>query len=130
MEAIAMLGDRDAVATVAVKDLETARRFYRDTLGLKPAGEDDPEFSSYRTGNSSLLVYRSAYAGTNQATAVTWPVGDEVEDIVRTLKARGVSFERYDMPGTTLKGDVHITGGHKAAWFKDPDGNIIGLVNG
>jgi catechol 2,3-dioxygenase-like lactoylglutathione lyase family enzyme len=125
-----MLKDRDAVATVAVKDLEAARRFYRDTLGLKPTGDDDPEFSSFRTGNSSLLVYRSQYAGTNKATGVTWPVGDEVEDIVRTLKARGVAFEHYDLPGTTLKGDVHVTGDQKAAWFKDPDGNIIGLVSG
>ena len=124
-----MLKDRDAVATVAVKDLETAKRFYRDTLGLQPAAEDDPEFASYRTGHSNLMVYRSQYAGTNRATAVTWPVGDEVEDIVRTLKAKGVAFEHYDLPDTTLKGDVHVTGDHKAAWFKDPDGNIIGLVN-
>jgi catechol 2,3-dioxygenase-like lactoylglutathione lyase family enzyme len=125
-----MLGDRDAVATIAVKDLETARRFYEGTLGLKPAYDENPEFTSYRTGNSSILVYRSRYAGTNQATAVTWPVGDEVEDVVRTLKAKGVTFERYDMPGTTQKGDVHVTGDHKAAWFKDPDGNIIAIVSG
>lgn len=125
-----MLGDRDAVATIAVKDLDAARRFYEGTLGLKPTGDNDPEYSAYRSGNSSILVYRSQYAGTNQATAVTWPVGDEVEDIVRTLKSKGVTFERYDLPGTTRKGDVHVTGDHKAAWFKDPDGNIIGIVSG
>jgi catechol 2,3-dioxygenase-like lactoylglutathione lyase family enzyme len=126
-----MLKDREAVATVAVKDLEAARRFYGNTLGLPSEGDDDPEFSSYRTGNSSILVYRSRYAGTNKATAVTWPVGDEVEEIVRSLKAKGVTFEHYDnLPDTKLEGDVHVSGGQKAAWFKDPDGNIIGLVNG
>jgi catechol 2,3-dioxygenase-like lactoylglutathione lyase family enzyme len=124
-----MLGDRDAVATVAVKDLDRARQFYRDTLGLQPASEDDPEFASYRTGNSNLMVYRSQYAGTNKATSVTWPVGNEVESIVRTLKGKGVSFEHYDLPGTKVEGDVHVTGDHKAAWFKDPDGNIIGIVS-
>lgn len=125
-----MLGDREAVATIPVKDLKTARRFYEETLGLEPAGDEDPEYSAYRSGSSSILVYRSQYAGTNKATAVTWPVGDAVEDIVRALKAKGVTFERYDMPGTTRKGDVHVTGDHKAAWFKDPDGNIIGIVSG
>jgi catechol 2,3-dioxygenase-like lactoylglutathione lyase family enzyme len=125
-----MLGERDAIATVAVKDLGTARRFYEGTLGLEPASGENPEFASYRTGNTSILVYRSQYAGTNRATAVTWPVGDEVEDVVRALKAKGVKFERYDLPGTTRNGDVHVAGEQKAAWFKDPDGNIIGVVSG
>jgi len=124
-----MLRDRDAVATIPVKDLEAAREFYGRTLGLEPTGEEDAEFSAYRSGNSSIMVYRSQYAGTNKATAVTWPVGDEVEEIVSTLKAKGVAFERYDLPGMTRKGDVHVAGDHKAAWFKDPDGNIIGIVS-
>jgi hypothetical protein len=55
-------------------------------------------------------------------------VGDEVEDIVRALKAKGVAFERYDLPDTTRKGDVHVTGDQKAAWFKDPDGNIHAII--
>ena len=125
-----MLKDREAVATIPVKDLEAAKQFYGGTLGLTPTGDEDPEYTAFRTGDSSILVYRSQYAGTNKATAVTWPVGDEVEDIVRTLKAKGVTFERYDMPGTIREGEVHVNGAHKAAWFKDPDGNIIGLVNG
>jgi catechol 2,3-dioxygenase-like lactoylglutathione lyase family enzyme len=127
-EEAAMLGNNEAVATVAVKDLEAARRFYQDTLGLKRTGDEDPEFSTYQSGGSSLLVYRSRYAGTNQATAVTWMVGDKVEDIVRALKAKGVAFEKYDLPETTRTGDVHVTGDQKAAWFKDPDGNIHAIV--
>jgi putative hydrolase of HD superfamily len=124
----AMLGDNEAVATVAVKDLEAARRFYEGKLGLKRTGDDDPEYTAYQSGSSSLLVYRSQYAGTNQATSVTWMVGKKVEDIVRALKAKGVTFETYDLPETTRTGDVHVTGAQKAAWFKDPDGNIHAIV--
>jgi catechol 2,3-dioxygenase-like lactoylglutathione lyase family enzyme len=121
-----MLSDREAVATVAVKNLESARTFYEKTLGLTKVMEN-PEVLTFRSGNSMLFVYRSQYAGTNQATAVTW-VADEVEDLVKTLKGRGVSFEHYDLPNMTRQGDVHVAGGMKAAWFKDPDGNIFSLV--
>jgi catechol 2,3-dioxygenase-like lactoylglutathione lyase family enzyme len=128
VEEAAMLGEKEAIATLAVKDLDAARRFYESTIGLKRTGDDDPEYSAYRSGSSSILVYRSRYAGTNQATSVTWMVGDEVEDIVRALKAKGVAFERYDLPDTTRRGDVHVTGDQKAAWFKDPDGNIHAII--
>jgi hypothetical protein len=57
-------------------------------------------------------------------------VGDDVEGVVQELKGKGVKFEKYDFPDTTLKGDVHIHGNNKAAWFKDPDGNILAIVNG
>jgi catechol 2,3-dioxygenase-like lactoylglutathione lyase family enzyme len=128
VEEAAMLGEKEAIATLAVKDLDAARRFYEGTIGLKRTGDDDPEYSAYRSGSSSILVYRSRYAGTNQATSVTWMVGDEVEAIVRALKAKGVAFERYDLPDTTREGDVHVTGDQKAAWFKDPDGNIHAII--
>lgn len=83
----------------------------------------------YKTGDSQVLIYRSQYAGTNKATAATWPVGDDVEREVQSLKSKGVSFEHYDMPGTTVKGDVHVMGDMKSAWFKDPDGNILAMVS-
>jgi len=121
-----MLSDKDAVATVAVKNLESARKFYEQTLGLTKVLEND-EVLTFESGRSTLFVYRSKYAGTNKATAVTW-VADEVEDIVKTLKDRGVSFEHYDLPNMTLQGDLHVAGTMKAAWFKDPDGNIFSLV--
>jgi hypothetical protein len=76
-----------------------------------------------------INVYRSKYAGTNQATALTWVVGDEVEDVVESLKAKGISFEHYDMPDITREGDVHIGGNMKVAWFKDPDGNILNIIS-
>ena len=123
-----MLGDRDAVANLAVKDLEAGRRFYRDTLGLQEIGREGEELVVFKSGNSTLNVYRSRYAGTNQATAVTWDVGERLEDVVRQLKAKGVTFEHYDMPGQELQGDIHVFGGMKVTWFKDPDGNILNVV--
>ena len=124
-----MLGAKDATATVAVKDLGVAKKFYEGSVGLKPLPTEQPEVVNYKTGNSTLLVYRSQFAGTNKATAVTWSV-DNTEEEVRALKSKGIVFEHYDMPGATLKGDVHVMGSMKAAWFKDPDGNILAIVGG
>ena len=121
-----MLSDKDAIATVAVRNLETARKFYEDTLGLAIVMENE-EVLAFKTGKSKLFVYRSAQAGTNRATAVTF-VAEEVEDLVRTLKSRGVTFEHYDLPNLTRQGDLHVAGPMKVAWFKDPDGNIFSLV--
>jgi len=121
-----MLSDKDAIATVAVKNLETAKRFYEGILGLTKVMENE-EVLAFKTGKSTLFVYRSPYAGTNKATAVTF-VAEEVEDLVRTLKGRGVTFEHYDLPKMTRQGDIHVAGPMKAAWFTDPDGNIFSLV--
>jgi catechol 2,3-dioxygenase-like lactoylglutathione lyase family enzyme len=124
-----VLGETKAVATVAVKDIDRATQFYEGTLGLEPAADNqEPSARTYRSGNSEILVYESQYAGSNKATAVTWSVGD-VEEAVRDLKAKGIAFEKYDMPGMTRQGDVHVAGSTKAAWFKDPDGNIHALVS-
>ena len=124
-----MLGNKDAVANIAVKNLDTAKKFYEDTLGLTPVGAEDHEVIVFKSGNSTVYVYQSQYAGTNKATAVTWVVGDDVEGIVQQLKAKGITFEHYDMPGITRDGDIHIAGDMKVAWFKDPDGNILNIIN-
>jgi catechol 2,3-dioxygenase-like lactoylglutathione lyase family enzyme len=124
-----MLRDSDAVANLAVKDLQVARKFYEDTLGLEPVGTEGNELVSYRSGKTRLNVYRSKWAGTNRATAVTWAVGNGVKALVQALKAKGVTFEHYDMPGLSLEGDVHVGHGMQVAWFKDPDGNILNLVS-
>ena len=123
-----MLGDYDAMATIAVKNLKAARKFYEGTLGFKAVHTEGEEAVTYKSGNSQLLVYHSQYAGTNKATAATWMV-DDVEKLAKDLKAKGISFEHYDFPGMTRKGDVHLAGKLKNAWFKDPDGNIIALVS-
>jgi catechol 2,3-dioxygenase-like lactoylglutathione lyase family enzyme len=125
-----MLGKKDAIATVAVKDLETARRFYEDKLGLEKGPDQSDQVSTYTTGNSSLVVYVSQFAGTNKATTVTWSVGGDFDEIVKSLQSKGVPFERYDgLPQVTREGDVHRVGDLKLAWFKDPDGNIHHLIS-
>lgn len=122
-----MLGDKMVMADVAVKDLATAKAFYEGTLGLKSIKEDEYQVV-YQCGGGKLHVYQSQFAGTNQATCASWSVGD-VGSMVEQLKSKGVSFEHYDMPGVTREGDVHVMGDMRAAWFKDPDGNILCLSN-
>lgn len=124
-----MLGNREAVANLAVRNLETARKFYEGTLGLVPVDREGDDLIVFQSGSSMLNVYCSQYAGTNQATAVTWAVGDEIDAEVSALKAKGVRFEHYDLPDTRLEGDLHVSGDMKVAWFKDPDGNILNLIN-
>ena len=125
-----MLVNINAVATIAVKDLTSAGKFYEETLGMKKVRQEGEEAIEFRSGNSTIFVYRSEFAGTNKATAITWVVGDEIEDTVRSLKEKGVAFEHYDMPGMKREGDLHIAGTMKGAWFKDPDGNILALMSG
>ncbi len=122
-----MLGNIDARATLAVADLERARRFYAGTLGLRQVFEMG-EAIGYKAGGSTLLVYRSQFAGTNQATAATWDCGADTAAVVAGLVDAGVTFERYDMPDVRHEGALHVFGDFKTAWFKDPDGNILALA--
>ncbi len=123
-----MLGGKDAAATLAVRDLEQARQFYEKTLGLTPI-QESPGAVLYKSGNSVVLVYPSAFAGTNQATAASWAVGDDFDGIVEDLRSKGVTFEHYDLPDTTRDGDIHKLGDSRGVWFKDPDGNILSLID-
>src|SRR6185503_13259608 len=86
------------------------------------------EAVTYKSGSSTVIVYKSMYAGTNKATGANWIVGADIEKIVAGLRERGVVFEHYNMPGLERQGDVHVAGPMKVAWFKDPDGNIFSLV--
>jgi catechol 2,3-dioxygenase-like lactoylglutathione lyase family enzyme len=124
-----MLANSNATANLAVKDLAKAKAFYEDVLGLTEVHNEGGELIVYKCGDTSINVYRSQFAGTNKATAVTWMVGDEIDTIVKALKSKGVVFEHYEMPGLTLEGDIHVGHGMKVAWFKDPDGNILNLVD-
>ena len=124
-----MLGSADAQATIPVKDINRAKAFYEQVLGLKPIVGSMPQVQAYRAGGSCLLVYVSEFAGTNQATAVTWSLGNEFDTTVQGLKAKGVDFKTYPIPGATMDGPVHVMGELRVAWFADPDGNIINLGN-
>jgi catechol 2,3-dioxygenase-like lactoylglutathione lyase family enzyme len=125
-----MLSDKEAIAMIAVKDVNASARFYGGALGLTKLSSEGEEVITYRSGTSKLNVYRSQYAGTNKATSVVWNVGGELEAIVADLKSKAVAFEHYNLPGLTLQGDVHTGGNMKVAWFKDPDGNILSIVSG
>ena len=123
-----MLGNADAVANVAVKDMSKARSFYEGVLGLETVDTHGDEVTTYRSGKSRINVYVSEFAGTNKATLLTWAVPDATA-AAATLASKGVRFEHYDMPGITRQGDVHVGYGMKTAWFKDPDGNILQLLS-
>jgi catechol 2,3-dioxygenase-like lactoylglutathione lyase family enzyme len=127
-----MLKDRDSSAILAVSDLRRARAFYEDTLGFEPApGEmQDGEVVVYASGGTRFTVYVSEFAGTNKANAVTFQMDGDLDEVVADLKAKGVVFEHYDLPGLTLDGDIHRAGEAGLVWFKDPDGNVLHLIDG
>jgi len=124
-----MLRKADATPMIAVKDLDRARRFYEETLGLATKEAMGGEVLEVTSGDTLINVYRSEFAGTNQATALTFDV-DDIESEVRELKGKGIFFEHYDMPGLDQQGDIYVAEGVKTAWFKDPDGNILSLFEG
>ncbi len=124
-----MLSNKNALANIAVKNLEISRKFYENILGLEEIDSVGEEVVVYRCGNAAIIVYQSQYAGTNKATSATWVVGEDMEILVKELKSKGIQFEHYDMPNTTLKDDIHFDGDMKVAWFKDPDGNILNIIN-
>ena len=121
-----MLGKSDATPMLAVKDLDRARKFYEDTLGLKET-DDFGEGFMLKSGDTDITVYKSEFAGTNKATALTFGV-DDIDGEVRALKEKGIAFEHYQLEGLTPKGDIYEGEGMKTAWFKDPDGNILSLI--
>jgi len=122
-----MLGSFNIRPDIAVKDLARAKDFYGNVLGLKLVADNDEELV-FQSGVNKLNVYLSRYAGTNLATYVSWDV-DDVDAAVETLRGKRVVFEHYDMPGMKLEGDVHVMDGMRAAWFKDPDGNVLCVSN-
>jgi catechol 2,3-dioxygenase-like lactoylglutathione lyase family enzyme len=124
-----MLKDRDVAATVAVRSLERARPFYEDVLGLAPEDRAEMGVQTYRAGKTAVLVYESEFAGTNEATSLTWALGDDFDAVIDDLRSKGVGFERYDMDGAAFDDGVHRFGEMKLVWIKDPDGNIIHLGN-
>lgn len=123
-----MLGKTDPTPMIAVKNLDRARAFYEETLGLTTIDTMGDEVVSMKSGDTKIDVYRSEFAGSNKATALTFNV-DDIATEVTNLKDKGVMFEHYDkMDGLTLNGDVYEGEGMKTAWFKDPDGNILSLI--
>ena len=123
-----MLQNAPMYSYIPAKDVARARKFYEQKLGLQPgqkiAGGVVYEFAK----GTSCFLYPTPNAGTSQASQAFWQV-ENIEREVADLKARGVTFERYDMPGMG-DDDILTGGGAKAAWFKDSEGNIMALIQG
>ena len=131
-----MLSQYAPVATLAAKDMSRARTFYEDTLGLS-AERDLIGGVLYSCGGGSVFVYESQYAGTNQATAVSFDVPTTAfQDEVDALRAKGVEFMTFEMPQTTWNdgvatlSDPNLGESVQAVWFTDPDGNILNISTG
>jgi len=120
-----MLRDAPIRAYIPVSDVSRARKFYEDIVGLKP-GEEYAGGVIYECGGTEVFMYPTPNAGTSKASQAYWEV-DDVEAEVANLKARGVKFEEYDMPGMTMKNSIATAGGAKTAWFKDTEGNILAV---
>ena len=120
-----MLNDGKVTANIPAADLDRARRFYADTLGLTPAQENPGGLVYATSGGTSFFLYQTEYAGQAGHTIAQWHVADVGAEVAE-LKAKGLAFEHYDLPGVDWEGDVaSIEGMGRAAWFKDSEGNIL-----
>ena len=122
-----MLSKCEVCAYAPVSDIERGREFYQRVLQLPAVDENDGGILFQCAKGSKFFMYLSQGAGSSKASTMFWNVED-IESEVAELKSRGVRFERYDIPGARREGDVFETGGVKNAWFKDPDGNILALI--
>jgi predicted enzyme related to lactoylglutathione lyase len=114
------------VPYIPVTKVARARKFYEEKLGLTPK-EEYAGGVIYECGDGSwVFMYPSAGAGTSKASTAFWAV-DDVAAEVRELKARGVVFEEYNMPGIKMENSIASAGGAKTAWFKDSEGNILAI---
>ena len=121
-----MLQNSPLYAYIPAKDVSRARKFYEGTLGFKPKQELEGGVVYEFGKGTACFLYPTPNAGTSQASQAFWQVED-VEHEVAELKARGVAFEKYDMPGTDENG-ISTAGGAKAAWFEDSEGNIMAII--
>ena len=124
-----LLKDKTSSAIIAVSDLDRAREFYAETLGLEPDGASEEDMLTFRTGDTQLIVYESEFAGTNKANAVVWNAGHDFDEIASQLREQGIRFEEYPDLGMDISNGIHRQGDFKGVWFKDPDGNILHIGN-
>jgi catechol 2,3-dioxygenase-like lactoylglutathione lyase family enzyme len=124
-EEVSMLNDATIHVYLPASNLARARAFYERVLGLAPK-EEYAGGVFYECGGGVAFLYPTPNAGTSKASQAFWSVAD-VESEVADLKARGVTFEEYDMPGLPMKNSIVTGGGAKTAWFKDTEGNILAV---
>jgi len=122
-----MLNDSEIMAVLPAKDINRAKDFYRDKLGLEPSSSIDPNSVMFRGGNGTgFLVYQTENAGTAKNTQMGWAT-DNLEREMEELRGRGVVFEDYDFPGLKTENGVVTEDWGKAAWFLDSEGNILSI---
>lgn len=123
-----MLSSSKCVATVATTDIAVARTFYTETLGLSARIADENALGFILPDGSGLMVYHRPDHHAPENTAVTFVVADARAEVAE-LRGRGVIFEEYDLPGLrTTDGIASDESGNAMAWFKDPAGNILGVM--
>ena len=121
-----MLSKAPIVPYIPVSDVARARKFYEQTLGMKPR-EEYAGGVIYECGKGSqVFMYKSAGAGTSKASTAFWAVED-LEAEMAELRDRGLVFLEYDMPAIKTQNGVATGGGAKTAWFKDTEGNILAI---
>ena len=120
-----MLRNAPIRAYIPASNIARARKFYEEIVGLLPK-EEYAGGVIYECGGASVFMYPTPNGGTSKASQAFWQVPD-VEAEVAELKARGVKFEEYDMPGLTMKNSIVTAGGAKTAWFRDTEGNILAV---
>jgi predicted enzyme related to lactoylglutathione lyase len=120
-----MLSAAPIRAYIPASDVARARSFYEAVVGLRPKQEYAGGVI-YECGGADVFLYPTPNAGTSKASQAFWTVAD-VEAEVAELKARGVAFEEYDMPGFPMRNSIVTGGGAKTAWFKDTEGNILAI---
>lgn len=121
-----MLSNAPVTAVVPCSDLERAKKFYEGKLGLKAVFDMKEHGTVYGCGKGTTLLVYTTDAKGSAATAAAWTVED-IKSAVDDLKAKGVVFEEYDMPGIKTVDGIAENDGMKSAWFKDPDGNILNI---
>jgi catechol 2,3-dioxygenase-like lactoylglutathione lyase family enzyme len=122
-----MLRDAEVKAYAPVTDLDKGRQFYEGVLELKVLDANPGGVLFECANHSQFFMYKTEFSGTSKASCLFWDV-DDAEKEVAELKAKGVKFERYDLPDMKMTSDIFDAGGTKNAWFKDPDGNILALI--
>jgi catechol 2,3-dioxygenase-like lactoylglutathione lyase family enzyme len=113
--------------TIAVSDLDRARKFYEGMLGFQVKDERSDGVRYEDAAGHDFLIYPSEFAGTDKSTHISFEVSD-VEKAAAELRERGVVFEEYDLPGIKTVNGIAEIQGVKGGWFKDPDGNILALA--
>jgi catechol 2,3-dioxygenase-like lactoylglutathione lyase family enzyme len=129
-----MLRDSDVATRLPAQDLDRARAFYAERLGLEPV-EERPGGLRYECGSGRFTLFESAGVASGSHTQMAWEV-DDIDAVVGELRSRGVVFEEVDVPGLrTVEGIADVEGnypsagggGERAAWFRDSEGNLLGI---